>query len=136
MTALSDKLAVEGFARTGWSVVPVSMRLAVRFARFVEGADRSTAQPRWSGWHGRGARADGNEVGSPEDGADQQRLRQGPPKPLCSSMKDDPDPVSIGTAARGAVALQLSSVYLNQLSGRAVGGNERVLGSGLNWPTR
>lgn len=41
-----------GFARTSWSVAPVSSRLAERFAGFVDGVDRSAALPRRSGRRG------------------------------------------------------------------------------------
>ena len=71
--------------------------------------------------------AEGSELGAPQRCGLRQRLADGPHQPIGGGVEEQPHLVGIGRATRGAVALQLGLVQLDQVLGLATGAVERVV---------
>ena len=71
--------------------------------------------------------AEGGELGGSERGGLRQRLAQAPHQPVGCGVEEEPHLVGVGGAARGAVALQLGLVELDQVLGLATGAVKRVV---------
>lgn len=73
------------------------------------------------------ADADGGELGVPQRCGGGYGLPQLPHQPICGGVEDEAHLVGIGGSARGAIALQLGLVELDEVFGLATSTIERVV---------